>query len=171
MQLTWRFLVLIAGLLAAVAATALASLSAMKNLDAALARMVDDDTPRLLANAITLGVNRPHYVEGAAWRALVPDSVRTDLDGLLTELRAELTAGGRRAALRYDQVAIDAIGGQARLVWDQIRMLLWPGWPSDLADWRFVADFRRHAMAFYDPTDARRYHRERRFATLELLPW
>lgn len=49
MQLTWRFVVLIAALLGSVAAATFAGLSAMENLDAALTRVVDSDTPRLLA--------------------------------------------------------------------------------------------------------------------------
>ena len=49
MGLTWRFVVLIAALMAAVAATTVAGLSAMERLDGALNRVVDSDTPRLLA--------------------------------------------------------------------------------------------------------------------------
>src|SRR5262245_15849077 len=49
MRLTWRFVVLIAALLGAVAATTVAGLSAMERLDGALNRVVDSDTPRLLA--------------------------------------------------------------------------------------------------------------------------
>lgn len=49
MGLTWRFVALIAALMAAVAATTVAGLSAMERLDAALDRVVESDTPRLLA--------------------------------------------------------------------------------------------------------------------------
>jgi len=129
-------------------------------------------TIKALASAVTLGVNRPHFVEAAAWKTISggwgPSATRDHLDGLI----ASLTSGGARLPRRVTQATIDGGPQQATLWWHLLRRSLWPTTlPAADMEWKTVADFRRHALKFYVPRDARRFHRERRFSTLELMSW
>lgn len=82
--------------------------------------------PAALATAVSLGVNRPHYVESALWQALAPaDSA--------TRVYAALRAG--------------------RL--DEVRALLWPV-EGDAPDRDLLASFRARALELYGPGDRER---------------
>jgi hypothetical protein len=82
--------------------------------------------PIALATVVSLGVNRPHYVESAMWQALVP----TDA----TARVAQALEGGRI---------------------DEVRGLLWPG-ASALDERALLARFRARAIELYRPEDRER---------------
>ena len=127
---------------------------------------------KALATAITLGVNRPHFVEAAAWQVLATVTP-ADVTALLRDLAAELTNNGANPLPRIvTRATVQASTPMANVWFDMLERAVWPiGLPSPDEEWRTVADFRRHALKFYVPADARRFHRERRFSTLEFLPW
>ena len=127
---------------------------------------------KALASAVTLGVNRPHFVEAAAWKTISGNWGPTATGDHLDQLIAVLRSGGARLPGRVTQTTIDAGPQQATLWWTLLRRALWPTvLPRADMEWQTVADFRRHALRFYNPRDARRFHRERRFSTLELMSW
>lgn len=143
--------------------------------DATIHRTVGEmmQTTKALATAITLGVNRPHFVEAAAWKVLSSATAIGDLTDSLRELAAELTNGGATPLpRRVTRAMVEASTPMASFWYQSIERLIWPlGLPALEDEWRTVADFRRHALKFYDPADARRFHREQRFSTLELMTW
>jgi hypothetical protein len=95
-----------------------------------------------VATAVSLGVNRPHFVEAALWSALNGAPAHDRVGDLLDRGRA----------------------GEAEL-----RALLWPEPPLLPSDERTLLDrFRRAAIGLYRPSDQER--RARRLATAELLP-
>ncbi|MGB7208409.1 MAG: DUF2272 domain-containing protein [Pyrinomonadaceae bacterium] len=127
---------------------------------------------KALASAVTLGVNRPHFVEAAGWKVLSGNFGSAEMRQHLDQLIAVLRSGGKPLPARVTQATIDAAPQQATLWWTLLRRALWPSNLPALADeWRTVADFRRNALKFYGPADARRFHRERRFSTLEIMTW
>ena len=143
--------------------------------DAKLFRTVGElmGTTKALANAITLGVNRPHFVEAAAWKVMSPATAITDITDSLRDLADELTNhGANPLPMRVTRAMVQASTPMAHIWYQAIEQLLWPlGVPGVDDEWRTVAAFRRHALKFYNADDARRFHREQRFSTLELMTW
>ncbi|HEY6908339.1 MAG TPA: N-acetylmuramoyl-L-alanine amidase [Myxococcales bacterium] len=129
-------------------------------------------TARELASAVILGVNRPHFVETAAWRTLAPANASALAAQYLSDLATELTSSGQPLPPRVTDAEIDAAGTTAQLIREQIRELIWPiAVPPADQQWKMVHDFRRWALKLYKPADARTFHREQRFSTLEMLTW
>jgi N-acetylmuramoyl-L-alanine amidase len=128
---------------------------------------------KALATAITLGVNRPHFVEASAWKVMAPQTAEADVAAALQALAAELTGhGAHPLPRRVTREVVWTSTEAARLQYQAIERILWPlDLPAPALEWRTVADFRRHALKLYNAGDARRYHRERRFSTLELMTW
>jgi len=120
MQLTWRFVVLIAALLGAVAAATLAGLASMENLDGALKGVVDNDMPRLLAITHSRRLFRSLTVLERdfilAKEAAERKTMNTKAGTLATELNDQL---GRYAKLAPDedrQVLTDIGGARDRFI-------------------------------------------------------
>jgi HPt (histidine-containing phosphotransfer) domain-containing protein/PAS domain-containing protein len=120
MQLTWRFVVLIAALLGAVAATTLAGLASMENLDGALKGVVDNDMPRLLAITHSRRLFRSMVVLERdfilAKEAAERKTLSTKVGTLATELTDQL---GRYAKLAPDddrQLLTDIGGARDRFI-------------------------------------------------------
>lgn len=131
---------------------------------------------KAIANAIMLGVNRPHYVEGALWRAMSLDSAplaatNARLTALIAALTPPAPAGGKRrtpAAQRYTAVDVADAGGNATRLYDELRAIIWPNRPLDpAAQQQLEVDFKKQALKLYSPGDARHHHRERRFSTVD----
>lgn len=128
-----------------------------------------------LAYAVMLGVNRPHYVEGALWKAACSESepgcrcteLLTRLDALLT---AQADGANKKPAARtFTAADIEAAGDEAKAVYAQLQALIWPtgGTLSAEALASLPAGFKASAMQLYAPGDARAFHRERRFSTVD----
>lgn len=127
-----------------------------------------------LAYAVMLGVNRPHYVEGALWKAACSEAEPgAKCTELLTQLEALLTAhadGAKKPATRtFTAADIEAAGEEVKAVYAQLQALIWPtgGTLSAEALASLPAGFKASAMQLYAPGDARTYHRERRFSTVD----
>jgi hypothetical protein len=136
---------------------------------------------RSTAVAVSLGVNRPHYVEAALWLAVCGHAdPKADASGLLTNLVTALQAAkpapggkaGKKPKTRDVTVAdVQALGKDAATDWTALQRLIWPA-PKELddaAETRLLAEFERRALTLYKAGDARKFHRERRFATAEAV--
>jgi hypothetical protein len=82
--------------------------------------------PAALATAVSLGVNRPHYVEAALWQALAPTDAPARVDALLASPSEEA-----------------------------LRTLLWPR-PAQLDEDALLRAFRDRALELYRPNDRER---------------
>jgi hypothetical protein len=134
---------------------------------------------KAIANAIMLGVNRPHFVEAALWRAMSQGSdPLAGTDTRLTALIAALTppapaapAGSKprpAAAHHYTAADVAAAGKDATKLYNELRAIIWPNRALDAAaQQQLEVDFKKQALKLYSPADARRYHRERRFSTVD----
>ncbi|HEX4417471.1 MAG TPA: hypothetical protein VH165_06200, partial [Kofleriaceae bacterium] len=136
---------------------------------------------KAVVNAIMLGVNRPHYVEAALWRALSPTTdPSAEAEARLTALMAALAAaeppepaGAKKtpkkpAAHKYTAADIAAAGPEANRLYGELRAIIWPNRALDAAaQQQLESEFKKQALKLYDPADARKYHRERRFSTVE----
>jgi hypothetical protein len=133
------------------------------------------------ALAVTLGVNRPHFVETALWLAVGKRAnPKADADAILTRLVVALEGaeaapaeGGKKPkkpkARTIRAGDVQALGGGAAADWEELRRLIWPA-PLELdadAEEKLATEFKRQALLLYKASDARKYHRERRFATAE----
>lgn len=133
------------------------------------------------AVAVTLGVNRPHYVEAALWLAMGSGAdPKTEAGALLDKLIAASTAaepepaaGARRPrrprTKKLTAADVAALGPDAVKDFAALQRLLWPE-PKEMGDeeeQKLVAEFKKRALTLYKASDARRFHRERRFATAE----
>jgi hypothetical protein len=102
-------------------------------------------SPRALAAAVNLGVNRPRFVESALWQALTPGG---DATTRIAALLDDAAGQGRRA--RRARAALQAI--------------LWPAPPRDAPDGEaLLEEFERRALGLYRAGDRER--RARRLAT------
>jgi hypothetical protein len=134
---------------------------------------------KAIANAIMLGVNRPHYVEGSLWRALSQGSdPLTGTDNRLTALMTLLgppapaaPAGGkppRPVAHHFTAADVAAAGKEAVKLYDELRAIIWPNRPLNAAaQQQLEIDFKKQALKMYSPGDARHYRREQRFSTVD----
>jgi len=120
MQLTWRFVVLIAALLGAVAATTFAGMSAMESLDGALNRVVDTDTPRLLAITHARRLFRSMTVLERdfilAKDAAERKTLNTKAGTLATELTEQLERYAKLAPPDDKQIVEDIRGARDRYI-------------------------------------------------------
>ena len=126
------------------------------------------------ALAVTLGVNRPHYVEAALWLAMGSGAdPKTEAGALLDKLIAASTAAepepaAAQGAHRRAEAATSAALADVRLRGAQRR-----SGRSRRDGRRGGAEARRRVQepgaTLYQASDARRFHRERRFATAEAI--
>jgi len=124
------------------------------------------------ALAVTLGVNRPHYVEAALWLAT---SRRADPSADAQQLLDRLVAAAETAEptkkkhKRRTVNATDVTAAQAD--YDALRRVICPAAPTldAAAEEKLANEFKRQALLLYKPSDARKFHRERRFATVEAI--
>lgn len=130
-------------------------------------------TEQGLAYAVMLGPNRPHYVEASLWKAICPESSpQSKCQELLTQLESVLAKASGKDGKRpqgYQPEDIAAAGPDAQALYGQLQSLLWPtaSGLSEEALARVPGDFKRNALQLYSPKDARHYHRERRFSTVD----
>jgi hypothetical protein len=131
---------------------------------------------KAVANAIMLGVNRPNFVEAALWRALAPTTdPKAEAEARLTALMAILApepTGAKQprkpTAHRFTAADIDAAGADAKRLYGELRAILWPNRALDAAaQQQLESEFKKQALKLYSPADAKKYHRERRFSTVE----
>jgi hypothetical protein len=124
------------------------------------------------ALAVTLGVNRPHYVEGALWLAV---SNRADPKGdagaLLEKLAAAAEAQAPTPKKRKTRTVNAADVTAAAADHAALQRVIWPAAPTldAAAEEKLATEFKRQALLLYKPSDARKFHRERRFATVEAI--
>jgi hypothetical protein len=71
--------------------------------------------------------------------------------------------------LRIMGLVSTVAGAEAQALYQQIQGLIWPSASglSTEALAKVPGDFKQNAMQLYAPGDARRYHRERRFSTVD----
>ncbi|MFO0577951.1 MAG: hypothetical protein U1A78_28410 [Polyangia bacterium] len=146
-------------------------------LDATAHATVGDllSSEQALAYAVMLGVNRPHYVEGALWKAACteadPSAKCTELLTRLDALLSQQTDGAKKkpAARTFTATDVEAAGDEAKAVYAELQALIWPtsGSLSAEALAGMPASFKANAMKLYSPGDARMFHRERRFSTVD----
>jgi hypothetical protein len=82
--------------------------------------------PAALATAVSLGVNRPHYVESALWQTLAPADAQ--------ERVAQALEGGRL---------------------DEVRTVIWPA-ANGVDERTLLSGFRARAIELYRPADRER---------------
>jgi hypothetical protein len=122
-----------------------------------------------IALAVTLGANRPHWVEGALWEALTGlQVVSSTVDAMLTDIVRAAPPATRRARERAVTAAdVAAWGVQDR--YDELRRLIWPAprplTPSEEED--LAITFKQKALMHYSFGDATEHERWVRFATVE----
>ena len=147
-----------------------------------------------IATAVMLGVNRPHYVETSLWRALNPKAdPKADTEAALAKLAAALapketapatapveepkpkakTKGkAKPKGKSFGAAEVEAAGPDAKAAYADLKAMLWPNKTLDAdAQTKLEAEFKKQAMKLYNPSDARKYHRERRFSTVEAANW
>jgi hypothetical protein len=121
------------------------------------------------ALAVTLGVNRPHFVEAALWLAVGNRAdPKADTEALLAKLVA---AAGPPAAKKKAKTVNAADVVAAKADYEALQRLVWPAAQTldAAAEDKLANEFKRQALVLYKPSDARRFKRERRFATVEAI--
>jgi hypothetical protein len=103
-----------------------------------------------LATAVSLGVNRPRYVEAALWQAL-----RGDQNDKIDRLLAQLNGAADRERWKSSEL-------EAQPAYAEIQSLLWPQ-PASEAEVTLERDFTERALALYRPFERER--RARRLVT------
>jgi hypothetical protein len=133
------------------------------------------------ALAVTLGVNRPHYVEAALWLAVSTRAdPKADTAALLARLVAAVEAAEppppvpppKKPKKKPKNQTIDAADvATAKADYEALQRLVWPAAPAltPAAEEKLANEFKRRALLLYKPSDARKYDRERRFATVEAI--
>jgi hypothetical protein len=108
---------------------------------------------RALATAVSLGVNRPRYVEAALWQAYTQlGDVQGRVDALLQQIAGP---PGETRWRKKDLTSLDA--------YDELVRLLWPAPPAAVDEAALERAFTERALALYRPEE--RSRRARRLAT------
>lgn len=122
---------------------------------------------KAVAMAVMLGVNRPHWVSYAVWRALDPSTnPRTETDRLIRALVAKMP-GNSAKHVRIDLASATAAGAETLTAYQALQNFLWPGQSAVSNEDAFIAEFQRQALDLYKPADMNMNHREHRFSTVE----
>jgi len=136
---------------------------------------------KAIANAIMLGVNRPAWVQYSLWRALDPG---TDPKAKTSELLKTLVdsmpkpaepAHGKKAhphpkhkkQITIDKAAASAAGPEALAAYTALQAFLFPATHHIDSEDTLIQEFQRQALVLYPTADINKYHRERRFSTVE----
>ena len=130
-----------------------------------------------LAAAVILGVNRPHYVETALWRALNPaGDVKTEAETHLAALVQALDVPAppgkkskKKAKRTITQADIAGLDDAAKAHYETLRRLIWPSAADSASvnEEQLLAEFERQALPLYKAADARKFRRAERFGTVE----
>jgi len=130
------------------------------------------NTQKNLTKAVILGVNRPHFVETALWIALNPGNTKVvvteNMRVLHREIRAAVSDGRLSRKNIYNEADIAIIGSDAQASYDALKLVLWPN-PLRFNRVKLVGEFEAQAMKLYKAKGAKKFHRERRFATVEAI--
>lgn len=122
---------------------------------------------KALSMAVMLGVNRPHWVSWAIWRALNPGlNPRTKTDELLKALISKIPDSSAKH-VTIDLASATAAGDEALAAYKALQIFLWPESSAVTNEDAFIAEFQRQALALYKPDDMNSNHREHRFSTVE----
>jgi hypothetical protein len=124
------------------------------------------------ALAVTLGVNRPHYVEAALWLAVNTSAdPSADAGALLEKLVAAAEAQAPTPKKRKSRTVNAADVAAASADYAALQRVIWPAAPTldAAAEEKLANEFKRRALLLYKASDARKFHRERRFATVEAI--
>jgi hypothetical protein len=120
---------------------------------------------KALAMAITLGVNKPHHLPFALWRALAPgEKPRERTKELVQALVREFPA--TKKPITIDKDAADKAGPAAAAAFAALQSYLWPAKTAINED-SFIPEFQKQALALYPADEMKKFHREKRFATIE----
>ena len=134
---------------------------------------------KAVANAIMLGVNRPAWVQYSLWRALDPG---TDPKGKTAELLKTLVDSfpkpqpaphphtkhkKKPKPITIDKAAATAAGPEALAAYTALQAFLFPPTHSIGSEDTLIQEFQRQALVLYPTADINKYHRERRFSTVE----
>jgi hypothetical protein len=111
-------------------------------------------TPSALATAVSLGVNRPRYVETALWQA---HTGLADVQDRVEQLLAKLGGPAEKGRWRAEDLNPESASSYAEL-----QALLWPA-PSSGDQAALELAFTERALALYRPQERER--RARRLAT------
>jgi hypothetical protein len=112
-------------------------------------------SPQALATAVSLGVNRPRYVETALWQAhtgLV--DVQERVEALLQKL------AGPADSTRWKRQDLTP---ESAAPYAELQSILWPPLPASVDEAALERDFTEHALALYRPRERER--RARRLVT------
>lgn len=139
-------------------------------------------TQKNVALAVTLGANRPHYVEAALWRALTgKDEAKGEvatLLGAIVDAREKAQppaadAGKKpKAKPKKSTVAVtadEAASWNAQSQYADLLRIVWPATKSldAAAEEKMATEFKKEGLALYNKKDAEKYKRWRRFSTVE----
>src|SRR6266446_423549 len=135
-----------------------------------------------IAIAVVLGVNRPHYVETALWRALNPKmkpkewtgALLENLGGYIESLSTQEATSSKQKGGKKDKPVhktttdadVSTWDDEHKEIYESLRRIIWPQ-AGELDETELANEFKRQAMPLYKPADAKKYHRERRFTTVE----
>jgi hypothetical protein len=109
-----------------------------------------------MATAVSLGVNRPRYVETALWQA------RTGLDD--ARVRVDELLGQIVPPLDKERFSARDLSGDSLVAYAELQTLLWPApLPADSRGDELERAFAERALALYRPDERER--RARRLAT------
>jgi hypothetical protein len=132
---------------------------------------------KAVANAIMLGVNRPAWVQYSLWRALDPGTdpkeKTKDLLKTLVDSMPKPAATRKRHThhkpkkITIDKAAATAAGPAALAAYAALQAFLFPPTGHVDSEDTLVQEFQRQALVLYPTADINKYHRERRFSTVE----
>ncbi len=116
-----------------------------------------------LATAVSLGVNRPRFVEAALWQASVElSTVNARVDQLLARIVAPLPKDKQRYRAADFSATLGDTVADAALAYAELQTLLWPR-PDGRDASALAGAFTERALALYRPEERER--RARRLAT------
>ncbi|MBS1603763.1 MAG: DUF4157 domain-containing protein [Bacteroidetes bacterium] len=137
---------------------------------------------KAVANAIMLGVNRPAWVQYSLWRALdaatdpkekTKDLLKTLMDSMPKP--AVTPHHGKKGhahpkhkkKITIDKAAATAAGPEALAAYTALQAFIFPPTHHVDSEDTLVQEFQRQALVLYPTADINKYHRERRFSTVE----
>jgi len=127
-------------------------------------------TQKNLALAVTLGVNRPHWVEAALWHALTgKQDIKAEAEARMEEIAAAHLAVNKKARGWHVVSAADIKAWGAQAAYDGLAREIWPAAKALNAaqEEDMATEFKRNGLLMYPRGQATSLKRWERFATVE----
>src|SRR4051812_7216989 len=127
-------------------------------------------TQKNLALAVTLGVNRPHWVEAALWRALTAkQDIKAEAEARMEEISAAHLAADKKAPGWHVVSAADIKAWGAQAAYDGLAREIWPAAKALNAaqEEDMATEFKRNGLLMSPRGQATSLKRWERFATVE----